>query len=141
MSGREQRCRGGISLQSAVSGTVLAIMIVVGVVVVNHILNQKKEEKLYKQSMTGYTTAKALEAKVLHLHAYLDAYPQGKYALQMEDLLRKAEKRRGLDLILDCSIALKGGTTPRLVEGGSNRGLRISGKQVEGFSTCIAQPS
>jgi hypothetical protein len=111
MSNRAQGCRGsaGISFQSAASAAALLVLVIVGVIVYNQVMASRKEEKFYKEIMSGYKKAKTLDEKARHLNYYIDTYPQGKYAGQVNARIAEAEKQRGLDLVLDCSIVFHDG--------------------------------
>jgi len=98
----ERRGRAGNAiLQSVVAGVVLIVVLAAGVYVFNSIMNKKKEQKFYRQTMGAYHGTINPAEKMRHLNTYLERYPRGVHAPEVAALVEEADEKKGLDLVLD----------------------------------------
>ena len=100
----ERRRAGSAMLQPILAGVVLIVLIAVGLAVFNNIMNKKKEQRFHREVMVGYKTAASPAEKIRTLNTYLDRYPRGMHAPEIAALVDKADRERGLDLLLDASV-------------------------------------
>ena len=98
-----------MSVQSVVASVLILVLVAGGYVFVRQLIDEKREDKFYRQIQTNYRRAKRPEQQLQHLQRYLTEYPSGRHAKQIQALVAKVEGQRGVDIRLEFSVAFHGG--------------------------------